>query len=210
MPARWWSDRAATRASFGLVVVAALTLMISTPIASRADDGYDTAFARAVRAATEPYRLVVWARADGYVQSTEAVAGVGSMYTNHDDFNPPDLAHPTVLVFDEAGRLVACGYQFAKSISPGLEFSSVPQAAWYDIPRHLHYNITVDGKTYYAQAPWNDDAQPTAAELIRRGLMPADGTLVFAFVHPETHALFVWAWAPNEDGLFAGENSTQP
>jgi hypothetical protein len=211
MPARWCSDHAATRAPFGFVIVcAAVALMLTTHNASRADDGYDTPFARAVRAATEPYRLVVWARADGYVQSTEAVAAVGSMYTNHDDFNPPDLAHPTVLVFDDAGHLVACGYQFVKGVAPGSEFSSVPQAAWYDIPRHLHYNITVDGKAYYAQAPWDDDAQPTAAELIRRGLMPANGTLVFAFVHPETHALFVWAWAPNADGLFAGENSTQP
>ena len=184
--------------------------MLTTLNASRADDGYDSPFARAVRAATEQYRLVVWARADGYVQSTEAVAGVGSMYTNHDDFNPPDLAHPTVLVFDDAGHLVACGYQFAKDVAPGFEFSSVPQSAWYDIPRHLHYNITVDGKTYYAQGAWDDDAQPTAAELIRRGLMPANGTLVFAFVHPQTRALFVWAWAPNSDGLFTGENSTQP
>src|ERR1700722_17134451 len=147
MPLRWWSDRAATRVPFGfIVVIGAMALLLATLTVSRADDGYDTPFARAVRAATEPYRLVVWARVDGYVQSTEAMAGVGSMYTNHDDFNPPDLAHPTVLVFDEAGRLVACGYQFAKGVAPGSEFASVPQSAWYDIPRHLHYNITVGGK----------------------------------------------------------------
>src|ERR1022692_3009625 len=110
MTARSWSDHAVTRAPAGpIVVIAALAAVLGTLLTARADDGYDTPFARAVRAATEPYRLVVWARADGYVQSTEAVAGVGAMYTNHDDFNPPDLAHPTVLVFDEAGRLVACG-----------------------------------------------------------------------------------------------------
>ena len=211
MPSRRWCDHAAARTPSGIVVViVALVLVLTTLNVTRADDGYDTPFARAVRAATESYRLAVWARADGYVQSTEPVAGVGSMYTNHDDFNPPDLAHPTVLVFDGAGHLVACGYQFAKGIAPGSEFASVPQAAWYDIPRHLHYNITVGGKTYYAQAAWDDDAQPTSAELVRRGLMPANGTLVFAFVHPQTRALFVWAWAPNADGLFTGENSTQP
>ena len=177
---------------------------------ARADDGYDSAFARSVRTATEQYRLVVWARADGYIQSTQTVAGIGTMYTDHDDFNPADLAHPTVLVYNEAGQLVACGYQYAKGVAPGTDFASVPAAAWYDIPRHLHYNITVGDKQYFAQAAWDDDAEPTAAELIRRGLMPADGTLLFAFVHPQTRALLVWAWAPNADGLFAGENAALP
>ncbi|HEY7981737.1 MAG TPA: hypothetical protein VID19_09675 [Candidatus Eremiobacteraceae bacterium] len=189
---------------------AAMLALSATTQAARADDGYDSAFARSVRAATEQYRLVVWARADGYIQSTQSVAGIGTMYTDHDDFNPVDLAHPTVLVYNEAGQLVACGYQFAKTAPPGADFATVPPEAWYDIPRHLHYNISVGDKQYYAQAAWDDDAAPTAAELIRRGLMPADGTLLFAFVHPQTRALLVWAWAPNVDGLFAGENATQP
>jgi hypothetical protein len=193
-----------------VAVIAALLAFFGSILLARADDGYDIPFARAVRTATETYRLAVWARADGYVQSTDSVAGVGVMYTNHDDFNPADLAHPTVLVFNEAGQLVACGYQFAAGVAPGAAFASVPRTAWYDIQRHVHYNITVGKKTYFVQAAWDDDAQPTAPELIRRGLMPADGTLLFAFVHPATHALLVWAWVPNENGLFAGENSTQP
>jgi hypothetical protein len=114
------------------------------------------------------------------------------------------------LVFNGAGQLVACGYQFAKGVAPGADFTTVPPAAWYDIPRHVHYNITVGNTTYYVQAAWDDDAQPTASELIRRGLMPANGTLLFAFVHPQARAVLVWAWAPNSNGLFAGENSTQP
>ncbi|HKW45646.1 MAG TPA: hypothetical protein VJN22_08305 [Candidatus Eremiobacteraceae bacterium] len=191
-------------------IAAASIAFFATCACARADDGYDAPFAHAVRTATERYRLAIWARADGYIQSTDSVAGVGTMYTNHDDFNPSDLAHPTVLVFNEAGQLVACGYQFARTVVPGADFSTVPPAAWYDIPRHLHYNITVGGKAYYAQAAWDDDAQPSAPELIRRGLMPADGTLLFAFVHPQTRALLVWAWAPNASGLFSGENSTQP
>lgn len=193
-----------------LAVIAALLAFSAAILPARADDGYDTPFARSVRVATERYRLAIWARADGYVQSTETVAGVGAMYTDHDDFNPADLAHPTVLVFNEAGQLLACGYQFAKGVAPGADFSSVLPAAWYDIPRHVHYNITVGKKAYFVQAAWDDDAQPTAPELIRRGLMPADGTLLFAFVHPATRALLVWAWLPNTNGLFAGENPTQP
>jgi hypothetical protein len=211
MHARWGLDHVVSRApATKLALFAAMLALFATAPAARADDGYDSTFAKSVRAATEQYRLVVWARADGYIQSTETMAGVGTMYTNHDDFNPVDLAHPTVLVYNEAGQLVACGYQFAKSVPPGPEFATVPPTAWYDIPRHVHYNITVGDKEYYAQAAWDDDAEPTAAELIRRGLMPADGTLVFAFVHPQTHALLVWAWAPNADGLFAGENAAQP
>ena len=193
-----------------LAIAAVSITFFATNTCARADDGYDTSFARAVRAATERYRLAVWARADGYIQSTDSMAGIGTMYTDHDDFNPPDLAHPTVLVFNDAGQLVACGYQFAKSVVPSADFSTVPPAAWYDIPRHLHYNIKVGDKTYYAQAAWEDDAQPTTLELIRRGLMPADGTLLFAFIHPQTRALLVWAWSPNAGGLFSGENTTQP
>jgi hypothetical protein len=188
-----------------LAVIVALLASFGTILLARADDGYDTRFARAVRTATESYRLAVWARADGYVQSTDLVAGVGVTFTNHDDFNPADLAHPTVLVFNEAGQLAACGYQFIAGVPPGPAFSDVPKAAWYDIHRHLHYNITVGKNAYFAQAEWPDDAQPTAPELIRRGLMPADGTLQFAFVHPATHALLVWAWLPNANGLFGGE-----
>jgi|SRR5450755_460342 hypothetical protein len=197
------------------VLVARLAIILAIfsgcgTVPARADDGYDSPFAQAVRTATERYRLVVWARADGFVQSTAIVAGVGVMFTNHDDFNPVDLAHPTVLVFNEAGQLAACGYQFATGTPVGADFATVPTKAWYDISRHVHYNITVGGKAYFAQAAWADDTQPTAPELIRRGLMPADGTLQFAFVHPATHALLVWAWVPNADGLFAGENAAVP
>jgi hypothetical protein len=120
------------------ILLGALLALSASMQAARADDGYDSAFARSVRTATEQYRLVVWARADAYIQSTQPVAGIGTMYTDHDNFNPADLAHPTVLVYNEAGQLVACGYQFAKGVAPGADFSSVQPAAWYDIPRHLH------------------------------------------------------------------------
>ncbi|HLJ82938.1 MAG TPA: hypothetical protein VKT51_02025 [Candidatus Eremiobacteraceae bacterium] len=179
-------------------------------VPARADDPYDSPFAAAVRTSTQRFRLAMWARADGYVQSTDTIPGVGVMYTDHDNFNPPDLAHPTVLIFNEADQLVACGYQFMAGSMPPADFAAVPPGAWYTIPRHLHYNITVGDKTYFAQAAWDDDAKPTAPELIKRGLMPPDGTLLFAFVHPATRALLVWAWLPNAAGLFAGENSLLP
>jgi len=40
--------------------------------------------------------------------------------------------------------------------------------------------------------------------------MPANATLLFAFVHPATRAVIVWAWLPNADGLFAGDNALLP
>jgi hypothetical protein len=176
---------------------------------ARADDGYDTPFARAVRAATEQYRLQLWAADDGYVQSTTYVASFGVMYTNHQRFDPADLAHPTVLIYDEAGRLVAVEYQFTTS-KPGADFSPIPASAWFDIPRHLHYNIVVNGTPYYAQAEWPGSDEPTAEDLLKRGLMPAGAKLVFAFVHPATRSVVVWAWLPNSDGLFSGDNSLLP
>ena len=177
---------------------------------AKADDGYDSVLAKAVRAATEQYRLQLWATGDGYVQSTTYVANFGVMFTNHDRFDPVDLAHPTVLIYDQAGRLVAVEYQFTPATNPSPDFTSVPKGAWFDIPRHLHYNIVVDGKAYYAQAEWPTTDDPTAENIIRRGLMPANAKLVFAFVHPATRAFVVWAWLPNSDGLFAGDNPLLP
>lgn len=190
---------------FGL---AAAALLSSN--AARADDGYDSAFARQVRAATEVYRLQLWARDDGYVQSTDYVANLGVMYTNHDRFSPPDLAHPTVLIFDQAGRLVACEYQFLDGAAVPADFKGVPADAWFDIPRHLHYNIVVGGKAYFAQAEWPGNDAPTAENIRKRALMPSDATLLFAFVHPKARAIIVWAWLPNSDGLFAGDNALLP
>lgn len=177
---------------------------------ARADDGYGSPFAQAVRGATQVYRLSVWARSDHYVQTTDYVDGVGVMYTNHDRFNPPDLAHPSMLVYDEGGRLIACGYQFATGTAYPTAFAAVPASAWYDIPRHVHYNAISAGQVHYGQAPWPGDDQPTADALRKQGLLPAGATLEFAFVHPAVKAILVWAWLPNSDGLFAGENALMP
>lgn len=191
--------------------VAFVALAAALPSLARADDdGYSSPFAQAVRTATEPYRLVTWARGDQYVQSTDYVDGVGLMFTNHDRFNPPDLAHPTMLVYDEAGRLVACGYQFMTGTPLPAAFAAVPATAWYEIPRHVHYNALQGGQRHYGQAPWTTDEEPSAAALRAHGLLPADATLEFAFVHPAVRAILVWAWLPNSDGLFAGENSLLP
>lgn len=193
-----------------LFFAAAAALWCACPSGARADDGFDLPFAKAVRAATDVYRLQLWAKDDGYVQSTDYVANLGVMFTNHDRFSPPDLAHPTVLIFDQAGRLVACEYQFLEGAAVPPAFASVPADAWFDIPRHLHYNVQIGAQTYYAQAEWPTTDAPTADNIRARKLMPGDATLLFAFVHPKTRAIVVWAWLPNADGLFAGDNALLP
>src|ERR1700737_3031513 len=70
----------------------------ATNAATTAGDGYDSAFARQVRAATERYRLALWAGHDGYIATTDYVDGFGKMYTNHERFDPPDLENPTGLL----------------------------------------------------------------------------------------------------------------
>jgi len=200
--------RATVRVAFAVLLGGIVCASLGS--AARADDGYDSPLARAVRSATEQYRLQLWATGDDYVQSTTYVANFGVMFTNHERFDPVDLAHPTVLIYDQAGRLVAVEYQFTPASKPSADFAEVPKGAWYDIPRHLHYNIVVDGKSYYAQAEWTTTDEPTAANIIKRGLMPANAKLVFAFVHPATRAFVVWAWLPNSDGLYAGDNPLLP
>jgi len=200
-------NRSRTAAFAGAVIV--LT-MAGLGVRARADDGYASPFAQAVRQATEVYRLSLWARSDQYVQTTDYVDGVGIMYTNHERFNPPDLAHPSMLVYDEAGRLIACGYQFTTGTAYPPAFAGVPASAWYDIERHVHYNAMAAGQMHYGQAPWPNDEQPTADALRKQGFLPSDATLEFAFVHPAVKAILVWAWLPNADGLFAGENALMP
>jgi len=190
--------------------LAALLAYAVVPSRAGADDGYDQPFAKAVRAATNDYRLQLWAASDGYVQSTDYVANLGVMFTNHDRFSPPDLAHPTVLIFDQAGRLVACEYQFLDGTAVPAPFKAVPADAWFDIPRHVHFNVIVDGKTYFAQGEWATDDTPTLENLHKHGLTPNGATLIYAFVHPKTRAFVVWAWMPNSDGLFYGENALLP
>jgi len=173
-------------------------------------DGYDTPLAQSVRAATERYRLALWAEQDGYVQTTDYIAAFGTMYTNHQRFNPKQLSTPTMLVFDLAGRLVACGYQFtdASAVFPALTSPDVH--GWYNIAKHVHYNIVQKGTTYYVQQPWNTDQQPTSAVLLQRKLMPPDATLIFAFIHPAARAILIWAWTPNPNGLFENDNPSMP
>jgi len=202
-----------TRAKLEAFVAAYAAIAAFATLATQAacaDDGYTSQFAQAVRAATGAYRLVLWARADHYIQSTDYVGGVGTMYTNHDRFDPADLAHPSMLVYDEGGRLVACGYQFTAGATYPQDFASIPAGAWYDIPKHVHYNAMQGGTMHYGQAPWETDDAPTEASLRAHGLLPQDATLVFAFVHPATRAILVWAWLPNTDGLFSVENAMMP
>jgi hypothetical protein len=174
------------------------------------DDGYDSHLAQSVRAATQQYRLVLWAVHDGYVQTTDYIPSFGTMYTNHARFDPQSLAEPTVLVYDLAGRLVACGYQYLNKANIPDSLKSSDVTGWYEIPRHVHYNIVVDGVTYYAQQPWEGSEQPTASLLIARKLMPANATLLFAFVHPHATAIIIWAWMPNSYGLFDMANPALP
>jgi hypothetical protein len=194
------------------VTLFVLTAMLcaTTPALADGGDGYDSPLAQAVRDATQQYRLVVWAVHDGYVQTTDYIPAFGTMYTNHARFDPQKLSQPTVLVYDLAGRLAAVGYQYESTSAIPDALKSPTVTGWYNIPRHVHYNIVVNGVTYYAQQPWDSDEQPTAAALIARKLMPDGATLLFAMVHPAATAIIIWAWLPNAYGLFDTENPALP
>ncbi len=189
-----------------------LAACLVAPLRALADesDGYDSHLAQAVRAATERYRLVLWAQRDGYVQTTDYIASFGTMYTNHQRFDPASLSTPTALVYDMAGRLAGVGYQFTNKAAVFADLTSPDVHGWYDIAKHVHYNIVVNGTTYYAQQPWSNDEQPTAAALVQHHLMPADATLQFAFIHPAARAILIWAWTPNPNGLFGNDNPALP
>jgi hypothetical protein len=192
------------------LLVLLVCLVVRTAANGDSSDGYDSNLAQAVRSATEQYRLVVWALHDGYVQTTDYIPSFGTMYTNHARFDPRTLDQPTVLIYDLAGRLVAVGYQYVDRANIPEALKSADPSGWYQIPRHVHYNIIVNGVTYYSQQPWDGDEQPTAALLVSRKLMPQGATLVFAFVHPAATAIVIWAWMPNANGLYDTANPALP
>ena len=180
-----------------LPVMLLLALMAS-PTFAHATRTIDEVVAE-VRRATEPYRDIARARADGFVQISGMEARHGYHFIN---VNSPvltatgmatgqlELARPPMLLYverDSVWRLVGVEYALPSAPVP----NPLPGASWHWHEASCHYRD-------YQELPARrgPDCPPRH---------PQSGE-PFVLWHPAFAVAHVWAWHENPDGVFAEEN----
>jgi hypothetical protein len=149
-----------------------------------------------VRRATVRYLDVDRAREDGFVQASGMQARHGVHFVHprsaagHVAGGAVDLARPPVLLYVErGGQWQLAGVEYALAAIPAT--SPFPATAWKRHEAACHYR---DGQEVAAAAAGACPARH-----------PASGA-EFVLWHPALAVVHVWAWYPNPDGPFAGEN----
>jgi len=181
----------------GLFAVA-LLIVTATPAAADHPKSADEIVAE-VRRATEPYRDIARARADGFVQVSgmEARHGYHFMNTNAPMLtaagmaaNALDLARPPMLLYVQRdGVWELAGVEYALATPPRP--NPLPDAPWHKHEASCHYRD-------YKEAPAS-----RAADCPPRH---PDSNEPFVLWHPEFAVAHVWAWIPSPDGPFSAEN----
>jgi hypothetical protein len=140
--------------------------------------------------ATEKYRDIEKAQADGYFRFTGYIPNMGYQFANPKLFSGFDLRQPPILIYDERdGRYELTGVMFISGIdrSPGsvLPFKG---AEFMKHPMMCHYQ---DG---------------TNLNLEKAEHCPQEHPLTkapLAFWHPDLWMMSAWVWYPNPNGLFS-------
>lgn len=143
-----------------------------------------------IRLATEKYRDIEKAEADGYFRFTGYIPNMGYQFANPKRFSGFDLRRPPILIYDERdGRFDLTGVMFVGGLdrSPGsvLPFKG---AEFMKHPMMCHYQ---DG---------------TNLNLERAEQCPQEHPLTQAplvFWHPDLWMMSAWVWYPNPNGLFS-------
>ena len=176
----------------------ALLLVTASPAAADHPKSADEIVAE-VRRATEQYRDIARARADGFVQVSGMEARHGYHFMN---INAPmltaagmaanalDLARPPMLLYVERdGVWELAGVEYALATPPRP--NPLPGAPWHKHEASCHYRD-------YKEAP-----------AARAGDCPPrhpESNEPFVLWHPEFAVAHVWAWIPSPDGPFSAEN----
>lgn len=149
------------------------------------------------KAATEKYRDVSVARAEGYVQVTQVVPGLGAHfiqpgYLAAGVFDP---SHPAILLYDRdaAGAFELVGVSWTLPKKPGAETPPDspfgPLAVW-----HYHTDLCFGLR----------GDSPTVAESTAAGCRATGGT----FVKETPWMVHAWLFRASPEGVFSHENST--
>lgn len=143
-----------------------------------------------IRMATEKYRDIEKAQADGYFRFTGYIPNIGYQFANPKLFSGFDLKRPPILIYDERdGRYELTGVVFIAPInkSPGkvLPFK---EAEFMKHPMMCHYQ---DGTNLNLE---KEEQCPQEHPLTQSALV---------FWHPELWMMSAWVWYPNPNGLFS-------
>lgn len=143
-----------------------------------------------IRLATEKYRDIEKARADGYFRFTGYIPNLGYQLANPKLFSGFDPRRPPILIYDEReGRWELIGVAFVAPIdrNPG---KSLPfkEAEFMKHPTMCHYE---DGTNLSAS---KEEQCPREHTLTKSPLV---------FWHPDLWVMSAWVWYPNPNGLFA-------
>lgn len=146
-----------------------------------------------VRQATERYRDVQRAEADGYFRSSGYIPSVGYQFANPKFFSSFDIRRPPILLYDERdGKMELTGVGFLTPFDKNPK-SLLPfrNAEYMKHPAECHYKDgTVVDKAKEAECP---KAHPITEAAL--GLW-----------HPDLWVMSAWVWYPNPNGLFSLNN----
>jgi len=183
---------------YGLLTLAVLASM-AVPASADHPRSPDEVVAE-VRRATEQYRDIARARADGFVQVSGMEARHGYHFMN---INTPmltaagmvastlDLARPPMLLYVERdGVWQLAGVEYALAALPRP--NPLPDSEWHRHEASCHYRD-------YREVP-----APRAADCPTKH---PESNEPFVLWHPAFAVVHVWAWIPSPDGPFSGENS---
>ena len=143
-----------------------------------------------IRLATEKYRDVERAQADGYFRASGYIPNMGYQFANPKFFSTFDLQHPPILLYNERdGRwdLTAVSYVTAFNKNPKtlLPFKKAEYEKQSMTCRYL------DGTSLDAPGM---EACPKEHPITQAAL---------GLWHPDLWVMSAWVWYPNPNGLFS-------
>lgn len=159
-----------------------------------------------------------------FATPADAIAAGYFRYTNEDHtgaisyanlhWQSAGPAHPSQLWYSASGKLLGADYSVLKSSSPKAPSRwGVNPKRWDAFPEHVHYIIAeAGGKERYGatsikkfKAAGGNVDHPTAAALVKMGIVKSAADVKRVFLFPSIWDLIVWV-LPNPNGAFADMN----
>ncbi|MGH7708079.1 MAG: hypothetical protein ACREM6_09180, partial [Vulcanimicrobiaceae bacterium] len=136
-------------------------------------------------------------------------------YANPHYWNSTGPSQPSQLWYDVRGHLLGADYSVLKNDSPNAPSRfGIARSRFHEVGAHIHYVVkNADGSFSYSKAvgvkryaATGLDAQhPTAAGLVRLGVVSSPAQVATVFLLPATWDVSVWV-LPNPAGAFADAN----
>ncbi len=197
------------------IAAGAVSMLAAAPKLSGKPVGAEVQFIRSIQAdLMRRFPTAADAEKAGYIRYTDEDSTGAISYANR-QWESADPQHPSQLWYDVKGNLLGADFSVLQSKSSGApHLWGVDPSRWIKIPAHVHY-ITVDSNTKQPAysgmrmsrftAAGGDPANPTAAALVKAGVVKDASAVQTVFLFPAIWDLIVWV-KPNPLGAFAEKN----